>query len=268
MLGAILLPVFLVFFSVLLLISSVGSAFGSVAQGGEIVYNEEAFQDYADARYQAEFGTSAAYEDQILLVVLTYEDYYEYNYIAWVGDHVDLRVNSLFGNNGTRLDAAMNGAIGQNYKYSLDSNLAQVVETMAGEIEKLGLDSSFKCEENHASVTPHLTNMSELSMTEATVNDALVDFAETTGITMVIVVEEAETVFGRSVSMESWFFVIAALGLLALAIYLIVKSVRNRKDPNQGQNGQNGQYGQPNGQQNNGQSGQQNNGPYYDNWNQ
>ncbi|MBQ9779984.1 MAG: hypothetical protein IJW00_03465 [Clostridia bacterium] len=265
LIGAIMVPIFLIFFSILLIVSSMGSAFASVAQGGDIVYNEEVFQDYADARYQAEFGTSEAYEDQILLVVLTYENQSDYAYIAWVGDHIDNRVNYMFGNNDTKLGYVMNNSISaSSYKYSLDSNLAQVVETMGSEVEKLGLVSSFKCEENHASVTPHLTNMSALSMTDATVNDALVDFAETTGITMVIVVDEAEDVFGRSVSFESIFFVLVAFVILSLAIYWIYKMVKGSRNNKNGQNGQ--QSGQQNGQQYN-QYGEQNTGPYYDNWN-
>lgn len=260
-----MLPIFLVIFAGLLLFSFMGSAFSSVSQGGEIVYDEEAFQDYADARYQAEFGSAAAYEDQILLVVLTYENQSDYNHIAWVGDHVDTRIGNMFGNNYTKLGKTMLNSINaSSYKYSLDANLAQVMETMADEVVKLGLDSSFKCEENHASVTPHLTNMSALSMTDATVNDALVDFAEATGITMVIVVDEAEDVFGRSVSTGDLFFVIVSIGLLVLAVYLIVRAVKNNRNAGQGQNGQ--QNGQQSNQQN-GSSDQQNTGPYYDNWN-
>lgn len=268
MISAILVPIFMLIFAAILLFSSIGSAFGSVAQGGEIVYNEETFQDYADGCYSAEFGTSKAYEDHILLVVLTYENDSDFAYIAWVGDHIDTRVNSLFGNNNTRLGQAMNASISAaSYKYSLDSNLARVVEVMAGEIQGLGLTSSFKCEEDHASVTPHLTNKSELSMTEATVNDALTDFAEATGISMVIVVEEAEDVFGRSVSSGDMFFVLVAVVILVIAVCLIVRAVKNSR--NAGQGGQNGRNGPQNGQydQYGQQDDRQNTGPYYDNWN-
>lgn len=173
-----------------------GSKTQSENYSAELLYDEEALQDFADAQYKAEFKKSTAYEDNLLLVVLISDDYYEYSYIAWVGDHIATDINYLFGNEETELGQAMENCINSNsYKYSLDSNLAQVVESMEKEITSQGLSSSFKCEEQHVQVESHLTNKTKLSMTEETVNDALQQFTETTGIPMVIVVEDMDQVF-------------------------------------------------------------------------
>ena len=160
-------------------------------------YDENTFQDYADEQYKKEFGSSSAYEDNILLVVLTEdENYYDYYYIAWVGDHIVTDINYLFGDNDTELGEAMADSINENsYKYSLDSNLAQVVESMENEIVSMGLTSSFSCSENHAQVESHLTNHTNIDMTEDTVNTALQSFTDATGIPIVIVVEEISEVF-------------------------------------------------------------------------
>ena len=233
--------------------STVGSAFSSLSTGGEIVYEEETFQDYADEQYAAEFQGSAAYEDHILIVVLTDEGHSDFAYIAWVGDHVATDVNNLFGSDYTELGQAMSSSVNaSSYKYSLDSNLAQVVSLMEEEISALGLSSSFTCTEDHAYGTSHLTNKTDLPMTAETVNTALRQFTETTGISMVIVVEDAEDVFGRTISFDTIITLIIAVALVVLAIWLIVRAVKRRREGDQG--------GDDNGQQAN--------GTYYDNWNQ
>jgi hypothetical protein len=123
----------------------------------------------------------------------------------------------------------------------------KVAEKMADEIEALNLSSSYKCTEEHAQVSSHLTNKTELRMTQETVDAALTAFTEKTGIPMVVVVEEAEEVFGRTIQTRSIFLVLVSLVLLGLAAYSIVKTVRNKKN---GQNGS-GQQSRYNSYQNN-----------------
>ena len=224
-------PVIMLVMAVVLIFGFIGGAVTDVAQGGSIRYDEEKFQDYANQQYAAEFGTSTAYEDNLLLVVMTTEDKQGYAYIAWVGDHVDMQINSLFGADGTALGNAMNACINTaNYKYSLDSNLSQVVMQMQKNIENLGLESSFICEEDHAQVESHLTNRTDLSLTQATVDTALKNFTDSTGIPMVIVVDEAEDVLGKSVSANSWIVLLFAGLLVVLAVGLIIKAVKKKQD--------------------------------------
>lgn len=233
LIGMIFGPIIMIFMAIMLLVGFFGGAVTEVSQGGSVVYNESAFQDYADEQYAKEFGSSTAYEDNLLLVFLTSEDERGYAYIAWVGDHVDMDINYLFGGNGSDLGTAMDASINpSNYKYSLDSNLAMVVQQMQKKVEALGLDSSYICEEDHVQVKSHLTNYTDLSLTQSTVNTALESFTASTGIPLVIVVEETEAVFGRTVSGNSWIALIFAAVLLIVAISLIVKAVkRKRKDP-------------------------------------
>lgn len=162
-----------------------------------VKYDEEKFQDYANSQYQAEFGASGAYEDNLLITVLVdEEEYYAYYYIAWVGDHIDTQINHMLGNNETDLGKAFTDCISsESYKYSLDSGLAQVMETMTEKIQALNLESSFNCSENHAQVSSHLTNHSGMDLTADTVNRALEAFTEATGIPVVIVVENMNEVF-------------------------------------------------------------------------
>ena len=221
-------PILLILFAVMMLFSMVGSSFASISEGGVVSYNEEVFQDYADAQYAAEFS-GTAYEDNILLVVLTDESNSNYCYIAWVGDHIATDINSMFGSNGTQLGNAMNASINTaNYKYSLDSNLAQVVTQMQKHVTQLGTANTFSCQEERQAIA-HLTNRSDLNLTADTVNLALESFTQATGSPMVIVVDEMEDVFGRSIAGGSVVTLLVGGGLLLLAVVLIVKTVKRKR---------------------------------------
>ncbi len=228
MLGLFITPVILILFAVGMLLSTFGSALGSLSTGGAITYDENALQDYANEQYWTEFGSEADSEDELLLVFLVEdEEYYEYAYIAWCGDHIDNRINSMFGAEGTKFgNAIANSAINSNsYKYSLDSGIAQVVDTMQGHIDALGLDSSFSCDSKESTYRSHLINKTSIDMTEDTVNRALEDFTAATGISVAVVVEDAEDVLPRDFDYLSVFM---ALLFLVIAAVMIVRAVKGR----------------------------------------
>ena len=226
-LSALLAPVVLVVFAFLLIISS----FGSLMQGGTVNYNEEAFQDYANEEYIAAFGDSTAYEDNILVVLLVEdEDYYDYNFIAWVGDHVNRDINYMFGAEHTELGRAIrNSAIhSDNYKYALGQGLSAVVDTMTNHVSALELESSFTCGENHNQVESRLINRTSIAISDATVNKSIENFTEKTGISLVVVVANQEDVFGRAMTSGDILFSIIGIGLIVLAVVLIVKAVKDK----------------------------------------
>lgn len=230
LLGIFFGPIIMIVMAAILLFSFLGTAVTDVAQGGSVVYNEEVFQDYVDDQYAQVFGGSTAYEDNLLLVFLTTEDNKGYAYIAWVGDHVHPKVNLLFGGSGTSLGTAIDNSVNTaNYKYSLDTNLAMVVGEMEEKVEALGLEDNFNCQENHVQVESHLINETDLSITTETVDSALESFTESTGISFVILVEEAEEVFGKTIHKGNIVFLFVAAGLLILAIVMLAKGFKRKK---------------------------------------
>ncbi len=219
---------------------------GYVSIGG--YYDEEKFQDYADGQYAKAFGHLETYEDNLLLVILTEEDNYSYSWIAWVGDHITTDINWLFGAEDTVLGEVLEESVdGQNYKYSLDSNLADAMKMMTTEIKHLNLESSFDCTEERVAFDSHLVNNTDLPMTAETVNDALAYFTEQTGIPVVIVVEDAEGVFGTTVTedvadadtvpdTQEWSIsgsIVPVVAVILLAAVVIVV-LRNYKKQNSG----------------------------------
>ena len=230
-----ILPIVMLLFVVMAMLSMCNSV--SYAEPENNGYDEGVFQDFADEQYAAQFGDSSCYEDNLLIVFLVDEGCYSYSYIAWVGDHVATGINKMLGNNDTELGQAMSSCINEtNYKYSLDSNLAAVMTTMAGKIEQLGLESSLICGTVHGAVDTRLVNRTDLPMTQSTVDGALEAFAEATGIPTVIVVEDMKDVFGTSaVTMPSgssvpFVAVVALVILIAVVVVLIYRRKNSGED--------------------------------------
>ena len=232
LLGIILVPLIIIVVLLSFVGNSVSLLFGGNGSGMTIVsYDENTFQTYADTCYAAEFGNSTAYEDNILLVFLTDEECYDYYYIAWVGDHIVTDINYLFGNNQTALGRVITANVNnQSYMYSLDSNLAAVVNKMAELIEEYPLNSSFTCKENHIQVESHLTNKTDLPMTEETLNAALRDFTDRTGIPLVIVVDDMVDVFGKPASFGSGGITLIGIAVVAVVVVLVVRSKNGSKN--------------------------------------
>lgn len=232
-LGALLTPVFVIMFAVFLIFYSLLSLIptSNTSSSTNVIYDENTFQDYAEVQYLAEFGSSTAYEDNILIVFLAEEEnYYDFYYIAFMGDDIVDPIYNMFGNNQTDLGIAMNANISaSSYKYSLDKNLAQVILQMEKEISALNLESSFSCKEDHVQVRSHITNKTDIPLTEETVNSALESFTNTTGIPIVIVVENMEEVFPVKSSSDSIIILVIAIVIIVIAVVAIIRSARKKK---------------------------------------
>ncbi len=230
MISGIFAVIILVLILGIVMVSLIGNALGGFVSSDSPQYSENTLQDYADARYSAEFGGSMAYEDNILLVFLTEEETVDYYFIAWVGDHIERDINYLFGGNDTELGSAINNTVNfQSYRYSLDSDLASVVEQMGEKIKRMGFDDSYTCAEEHIQVQSRLVNRTSLSLTEETVNAALRKFTEDTGIPMVIVVDDMEEVFGSESGGVSPALLIVGVLLIVVVIVLISRAGKGKK---------------------------------------
>ncbi len=247
-LGAMMAPIIISVFVILIFISAIGSLIGgffspapdydSFGEG----YNEAAFQRAADTKYAEYFKPGETYEDNILLYFLVEEECEDIYFIAWVGDNIHYDISYLFGNNQSELGQSVYNNVANYYAYSLDSNLAAVVNDMQVYIEKLALPSSFK-DEPAAAADPAESRLYDLtapgaepSLTAETVNKALRAFTESTGIRTVVAVDYIENVFpsetagGCNVSGTSVFAVCAILFLVVVIIAVASKSKKEKED--------------------------------------
>ncbi len=238
LLGIIMLPIIILLVVGMLLFGIIGSAVANVASGGIISYDEQVFQQYADKRYAEEFSSSSAYEDNILIVFLTNEEADGYYAIAWVGDNIRGEINELFGDETTAFGYVMQGSVNSEYyAYSLDSNLASVMEKMTDRVEALNLDSSFRSQADRSNtVVSHLTNHSELPLAKEVVDGSCQSFTEATDIPIVIVVDTMENVFGKTLPIYDIIIVIVLIAVAVVAIVFIVKAIKKNKNGGNGGN--------------------------------
>lgn len=243
LLGMLMFPLIILLIVGVMLFGYVGRVMTNLANGGVISYNEATFQEYADKQYAQEFGSSPkTYEDNVLIVFLTNEEYDGYYCIAWVGNNVNYGINKMFGDQSTAFGRAMLGSVNSEYyEYSLSANLAMAMNSMTQSISDLGLESSFiNIPAAQSTVKPHVTNKTPLSISEDTVNTALEEFTDETGITAVIVVDTMENVFGKYMPLSDVIFLVIMGVAIIFAIVMIVKRVKNRNNNGGGQNRQNG----------------------------
>ena len=237
--GFLLLPIIMLIIVSIVLISSIGSAFANLANGGTIEFNNEKLEDYADAQYGKIFGSSTAYEDNILLVFVTDEEYYDYAYIAWVGDHIDPSITELYGNNYTALGQSMESRVNAtSYKYSLDTDLARVIADMKkATSDSVAGESPFSdyCTDmQHVQVKSAVINNTDLPVTASVIGVALDSFTQQTGISISVVIEDAEDIFGKTMPVGQIVIIVFCLVFMALAIFLIVRGVKRRREGNSG----------------------------------
>lgn len=224
LLSILFFPFLMILFAGILIVTTLMGAFGAIGEGGQLVYDEMRFQDFANEQY-AQIFDAQGYESNILLVILTSEEYEEGYYLAWVGDDVHNKVNMMFGGEGSELGNAVAQSVNTaNYKYQLPKAIDMILDTMAGHIEERGLVA--------AGGVPHpaapFHNYTELPVTAQTVTEAIDDFTTRTGINIAVVIEDSEDVFETSYSQMIMGFVIAGL-LITISVVLIVKGIRQRK---------------------------------------
>ncbi len=246
-LTAILTPIILAMFIIMLMFNVVeavispwsnNDGYNDSAYVDGVQYDEAKFQTYANDRYQEEFGKSNAYEDNLLIVFLTNKEADGYYTIAWVGDNIKTEISNMFGDETTAFGSAMLSSINDSYyAYSLDSNLAAMMEIMTKEVKMLNLGSSFKNESgNNAAVKSHITNHTDFDITDETVDAALRKFTDETGIPAVIVVDSMEDVFGvrgekkGGISITALLMLLAAIVLIVVVIYFIKSAKKRRQE--------------------------------------
>lgn len=230
LLGLFMVPIILLSIVVILLFSALGSAFSNVASGGQSIYDEAEMQEYVMTHYAREFGGSSAYDDNLIIVFLTNEEADGYDIITWSGNNVSDKIDEMFDGANSVFGAQILSQVHDYHKNTLSRDLATVIDNVTTQIKSANIGSPFISESDHSKMTEsHLTNLSRLNMSEETVNRALRDFTEATDIPVVIVVDNVENVFEKTIATGDIFTVIIALGLGGYAIYLIVKTVKAMK---------------------------------------
>ena len=241
----IFVPIIMLIFVGMMLISSFGTAIGNVASGGQVMYEESVMQEYADDRYKEIFG--ATDDSSILVVFLTNEECDGYYAIAWVGYDLKPEIYDLFGGESAPFSQMMLSTINSTYYgKSLPGDFSSTMNKLASRIESFGYDSSYKPGKHAGYTQSRLVNYSSLDISESVVNESLEDFTERTGIPAVILVDEMEDALGKYIRRQDIILVVIFVALLGFVVFLVVKAYREKKKYGTGgtaQNNQNRQNG-------------------------
>ena len=240
--GLVFLGIFILVTS-LILINSFSMALGNVAAGGQVVYEEEIMQDYADEQYAEIFGGYENYENNLLIVFLTNSEYDGYYAIAWVGYNLASPIYNMFGGADSEFARIMlNTVNGTLYKHSLDKDLERTVTTLQERMEGKNLTSFFEDPTTYDGAMPEsrIVNRADISLNESMVNEALAEFTASTGIPAAIVVEEMEEALGKRIFAQDIFLVLVLIVLVVLFIAMIVKAVKEKRRGGNTPGGSNG----------------------------
>lgn len=181
---------------------------------GDIIYNETVFQTYAGGEYNNAFRGTEDYENNILLVYTVYEGYDGFECIAWVGNNVPTSINEMM------TGSAISSGISDYYEFQLSKGIAMSIDKLTDRApaSSASVDTRFS----------KLTNYSSLEMNKETVNEALVAFAEKTGINIAVVVVDGADVFGVTESGDAGFAIFGIVFIAIIAI-IIIGSVNKSK---------------------------------------
>ena len=75
-------------------------------------YDETKLSDFASNHYEASFGNTESYEDNLLLAFVVYEDCEQFSYMTWVGDHIGPDAFQYLQGEGTWLDIMLSRQVG------------------------------------------------------------------------------------------------------------------------------------------------------------
>lgn len=181
---------------------------------GNIIYDERTFQSYANSEYFNAFSATEDYDNNILLVYTVYEGYDGFECIAWVGNNVPTSIDEMM------TGSAISSGISDYYEFQLSKGIAMSVDKLTDRApaSSASVDTRFS----------KLTNYSSLEMNKETVNEALVAFAEKTGINIAVVVVDGADVFGVSESGDAGFAIFGIVFIAIIAI-IIIGSVNKSK---------------------------------------
>ncbi len=235
-------PIIVILMAGFFLFFSISGMVSDISTGGSYQWDESALRTYARGQYNAIYTDADTYEDNIMILFLADpEDNYTYAYIGWVGDNINERVYNMYGNEYTALGQTFESKIPEKYQDSLSRNLSFVVDAMA---DYVGSGDHYDDAPVKAPIAPKFVNNSSLSLTNTTVQGALDDFYETTGISMSLVVSNMDAVFEKGLATGTIIMLVAGIALLALAIFLIIRAFKNKN--NRGNPPTGGAQGGPN----------------------
>lgn len=230
--GIIFLIIFTLFFAVGFIIMFNQSS-GDLLTDGKAVYDKKKMNEYIKTNYENEFKDSATYEDNIILFFLYNEDYNEYLLDFYIGYDLSTSIYKYLNtySNSSNFDRNFDTS---NCDDDIEKNLSNVINEITINLDN-NFDEYLKCNHTNDEYISKVTNSShsELDITE--IERSLINFTDTTGLSIVLVIDSMENVFGKTKDINYEFLIIFGtivlcfLMMMVYAFIIVIKNTLNDK---------------------------------------
>ena len=231
LLSLFLLPIILLLFAGIFIFVSISELVVAIANGGVVQYNEQAYRQYSLAHYEAEFSADAAnYEHNILVTFTTCEGYDYYYSISQIGNYLEDEVHTAFSQNGAFHRALNNSLLSEDYNDSLDRDLYSAITAVTASLKSNGDLFLAKPTDTYTPKSTVKNYDENIAFTGEMTTLALQKFTEETGISIVLIIDDEEAVFGKTFPTGTLVLGLVSLGIMVFAIVWIVKSVKAKNE--------------------------------------
>lgn len=220
-LSALIAPIIFLMVIALFMFVYISSAVSDIKSGG--IVDPDDVTEYATAEYYSAFGTS---EDCIMLTLLVDEECESGYYMNIIGWHLDEEIYNWFYDIPQEIGLEA-GAKSYSELY-LVSDIRREISEIKNMVLNINSASNFTCQENHIITDSALINKTDFDLQETEVNEWLSDFTESTGINMVIVVEDIDDAVERRMPISSIFIILICAGVLIAGIVYIIRLIKKR----------------------------------------
>lgn len=183
-----LIPFIIAFFVFFSIFFFGGSTSCSCSSEENVYIDESLIDEYTENQYNEKFASSSNYEDYALIVFLIDdEEYYDYYYCTWIGNHVSGKTANLLGVGDSTLNDVFESNIAYDYSNSIGTDLAKAIYQLSSKaIDDNGLTCTEAIDSN---ISSYVENHTKLYIDQATINVALKKFENKTGVKLVLVVD-------------------------------------------------------------------------------
>ena len=151
---------------------------------------------YASKAYKEVVQESPAPEDHLVIVFGVWRDRQGFDYVAWVGDHINDDTFDKVGSSNALLGKLLVKKVSAWYGDTLAEDLALILPELAEAIRADSPQGCYTCQEEHSDAVSRWINRSDLVFeSTAELDQAMKDFTQITGIPLTLILEDERDIF-------------------------------------------------------------------------
>lgn len=230
LLNVILTPILIIAIALGFMIYNLVSLIPTLANGGNIAYDQTVLDEYQTKEYNSAFKNAPAEGNGLVITFMYNEDTNAMEYVIKAGNNLRTQVTDIFKVEGEFGQYLNKHATSDNYKATFSKSLVNAMDHMAKEVTELDLTDVFnKNYKDGQMPEPKLVDKSGFSLDVKAVNAELKEFYDETGISVTVVVDNAAKVFGRSIPVTDILLMVLILLVIVMTTVSLVKKIRAYK---------------------------------------